>query len=48
MSDIILPRRQLIARAGGLVAAAGTLPLLSACDAISIADLLVVPLEQET
>ena len=35
MSDIILPRRQLIARAGGLVAAAGTLPLLSACDAIN-------------
>ena len=35
MSDILLPRRQLIARAGGLVAAAGTLPLLSGCDAIN-------------
>jgi DMSO/TMAO reductase YedYZ molybdopterin-dependent catalytic subunit len=35
MSDILLPRRQVIARAGGLVAAAGTLPLLSACDAIN-------------
>ena len=35
MSGMILPRRQLIARAGGLVAAAGALPLLSGCDAIS-------------
>lgn len=35
MSEIILPRRQLIARAGGLVAAAGALPLLSGCDAIN-------------
>jgi DMSO/TMAO reductase YedYZ molybdopterin-dependent catalytic subunit len=35
MSGIILPRRQLIARAGGLAAAAGALPLLSACDAIN-------------
>lgn len=35
MSGIILPRRQLIARAGGLVAAAGALPVLSGCDAIS-------------
>lgn len=35
MSGIVLPRRQLIARAGGLVAAAGTLPLLSGCDAIN-------------
>ena len=35
MSDILLPRRQLIARAGGLIAAAGTLPLLSGCDAIN-------------
>ncbi|MBL8649607.1 MAG: molybdopterin-binding protein [Sphingopyxis sp.] len=32
MSDIILPRRRLIAGAGGLVAA---LPLLSGCDAIN-------------
>lgn len=32
MSDVILPRRQLLARAGGLAA---TLPLLSACDAIN-------------
>ena len=32
MSKFILPRRQLIARAGGLVA---TLPLLSACDTIN-------------
>ncbi|WP_432768104.1 MAG: molybdopterin-dependent oxidoreductase [Sphingopyxis sp.] len=32
MSDLLLPRRQLIARAGGLVA---TLPLLGACDAIN-------------
>lgn len=35
MSGLILPRRQLIARAGGLVAAAGALPILSGCDAIS-------------
>lgn len=35
MSDIMLPRRQLIARAGGLVAAAGVLPLLGGCDAIN-------------
>lgn len=35
MNGIILPRREVIARAGGLVAAAGTLPLLSACDAIN-------------
>ncbi|WP_428682920.1 molybdopterin-dependent oxidoreductase [Sphingopyxis sp.] len=35
MSGIVLPRRQLIARAGGLVAAAGALPILSGCDAIS-------------
>jgi len=35
MSELILPRRQLIARAGGLVAAAGALPLLSGCDAIN-------------
>ena len=35
MSGIVLPRRQLIARAGGLVAAAGALPLLSGCDAIN-------------
>lgn len=35
MSGLILPRRQLIARAGGLVAAAGALPLLSGCDAIN-------------
>jgi DMSO/TMAO reductase YedYZ molybdopterin-dependent catalytic subunit len=35
MNDIILPRRQWIARAGGLVAAAGTLPLLAGCDAIN-------------
>ena len=35
MSDLILPRRRLIARAGGLVAAAGALPLLSGCDAIN-------------
>jgi DMSO/TMAO reductase YedYZ molybdopterin-dependent catalytic subunit len=35
MSEIILPRRQLIARAGGLIAAAGALPLLSGCDAIN-------------
>ena len=35
MSELILPRRRLIARAGGLVAAAGALPLLSGCDAIS-------------
>ena len=35
MSDIILPRRQLIARAGGLVAATGALPLLAGCDAIN-------------
>ena len=35
MSEIVLPRRQLIARAGGLVAAAGALPLLAGCDAIN-------------
>lgn len=35
MSEIILPRRQFIARAGGLVAAAGALPLLAGCDAIN-------------
>ena len=35
MSGVLLPRRRLIARAGGLVAAAGALPLLSGCDAIS-------------
>jgi len=35
MNDIILPRRALFARAGGLVAAAGTLPLLGGCDAIN-------------
>ena len=35
MSEVMLPRRQLIARAGGLVAAAGALPLLSGCDAIN-------------
>lgn len=35
MSGIVLPRRQMIARAGGLVAAAGALPLLSGCDAIN-------------
>lgn len=35
MSGIILPRRQLIARAGGLAAAAGALPLLAGCDAIN-------------
>ena len=35
MSDLILPRRELIARAGGLVAAAGAMPLLSGCDAIN-------------
>ncbi|ALJ14601.1 molybdopterin-dependent oxidoreductase [Sphingopyxis macrogoltabida] len=35
MSGLILPRRRLIARAGGLVAAAGALPLLSGCDAIN-------------
>jgi DMSO/TMAO reductase YedYZ molybdopterin-dependent catalytic subunit len=39
MSGLILPRRQLIARAGGLVAAAGTLPLLAGCDAINEAPL---------
>ena len=35
MSDLILGRRALITRAGGLVAAAGAMPLLSACDAIN-------------
>ena len=35
MSDILLPRRQMITRVGGLVAAAGALPLLSGCDAIN-------------
>lgn len=35
MRDLIVPRRQLIARAGGIVAAAGALPLLSGCDAIN-------------
>ncbi|SKB28683.1 molybdopterin-dependent oxidoreductase [Sphingopyxis flava] len=35
MNDLTLPRRQLIARAGSLVAAAGALPLLSGCDAIN-------------
>ena len=35
MSDILLPRRQMITRAGCLVAAAGALPLLSGCDAIN-------------
>ena len=35
MSRVILPRRQMIARAGGLIAAAGALPLLSGCDAIN-------------
>ncbi len=39
MSGILIPRRQLIARAGGLVAAAGTLPLLAGCDAINEASL---------
>lgn len=35
MSAVILPRRQMITRAGGLIAAAGALPLLSGCDAIN-------------
>ncbi|MBA3941942.1 MAG: molybdopterin-binding protein [Sphingopyxis sp.] len=35
MSELMLPRRQLIARASGLVAAAGTMPLLAGCDAIN-------------
>lgn len=35
MTGLILPRRQLIARAGGVVAAAGALPLLAGCDAIN-------------
>jgi DMSO/TMAO reductase YedYZ molybdopterin-dependent catalytic subunit len=35
MSEIILPRRQAIARACGLIAAAGALPLLAGCDAIN-------------
>lgn len=35
MSGVILPRRQMITRAGGLIAAAGALPLLSGCDAIN-------------
>ncbi|HWW55944.1 MAG TPA: molybdopterin-binding protein [Sphingopyxis sp.] len=35
MSDILIPRRQLFARTGCLVAAAGALPLLSGCDAIN-------------
>ncbi|KTE10113.1 molybdopterin-binding protein [Sphingopyxis sp. H115] len=35
MSDLILPRRELIARAGGLVAASGVLPLLAGCDAVN-------------
>jgi len=35
MSEVMLPRRQLIARVGGLAAAAGALPLLSGCDAIN-------------
>ena len=39
MSGLILPRRQLIARAGGLVAAASALPLLAGCDAINEAPL---------
>ena len=38
MSDLVLPRRELILRAGGLVAAAGALPLLSGCDAINDAE----------
>jgi hypothetical protein len=32
MSEIVLPRRQLIARAGGLVAAAGALPRVATAD----------------
>ncbi|WP_374525261.1 molybdopterin-dependent oxidoreductase [Sphingopyxis sp.] len=40
MSGLIVPRRQLIARAGGLVAAAGALPLLPGCDAISEAPMV--------
>ena len=35
MNGLLLPRRALIARTGGLVAAAGALPLLSGCDAIN-------------
>ncbi len=35
MNELILPRRQLIAGAGGLAAAASALPLLSGCDAIN-------------
>lgn len=35
MSDLILLRRELIARAGGLVAASGALPLLAGCDAVN-------------
>lgn len=35
MSAVVLPRRALIRRAGGLVAAAGSLPLLGGCDAIN-------------
>lgn len=35
MTGLILPRRRLIARAGGVVAAAGALPLLAGCDAIN-------------
>ena len=35
MNSLILPRRQLIARAGGLAAAVGALPILAGCDAIN-------------
>lgn len=35
MNDLSVPRRTLLTRAGGLIAAAGAFPLLSGCDAIN-------------
>ncbi|MBL0768839.1 molybdopterin-dependent oxidoreductase [Sphingopyxis sp. DHUNG17] len=35
MSGVVIPRRRLLTRAGGLVATAGALPLLAGCDAIN-------------
>jgi hypothetical protein len=40
MKGLMIPRRQLIRRAGGLAAAAGALPLLSGCNAINDAPMV--------
>lgn len=42
MSGLVIPRRRLLTRAGGLVAAAGTLPLLAGCDAPAVRKILAM------